>query len=233
MWDKMLKAYRDRPTIKNIMDTVGVGRRLAKRAVTEGWPDMSLPPFINLLSSGTSVLKEMAVNRESWEDKALVQGEAARMAAEQASAARITMSGAMKATQLSMRLAQEMVDRLDAGERLLPDELTPKVIGQIVKSMDISAGIVKKALEIEKLRAGEPEAQLGIQIGIMIEGCSLEELEVVASTGELPMRIIDQRKMAKARLADDETDAEASAIAAGDIIDVDEVDEPDELDVSL
>ena len=65
-WDKMLAAYRERPTIKSVMAAGEVGKRIARRAVMEGWPDLSLPPFVEVVVSGSTVHKEMAVLRESW-----------------------------------------------------------------------------------------------------------------------------------------------------------------------
>lgn len=194
-WDKMLAAYRERATIKNVMEAGGVGKRVARRAVMEGWPDHNLPPFVELASSGTSVHKEMARIRESWEDAATTQGEAARMAAEQAMAARVTMDSALQATRLSQKLAVEMMEKLERGECAFPDELTPKVVQQVVRSLDTSAAIVEKAIKIEKMRTGEPEAQLGIQIGIMLERCNEDELEIVIKTGHLPDRLLDQRRL--------------------------------------
>jgi hypothetical protein len=191
----MLAAYRERATIKNVMEAGGVGKRVARRAVMEGWPDHNLPPFVELASSGTSVHKEMARIRESWEDAATTQGEAARMAAEQAMAARVTMDSALQATRLSQKLAVEMMEKLERGECAFPDELTPKVVQQVVRSLDTSAAIVEKAIKIEKMRTGEPEAQLGIQIGIMLERCNEDELEIVIKTGHLPDRLLDQRRL--------------------------------------
>lgn len=191
----MLAAYRERPTIKNVMEVGGVGKRVARRAVMEGWPDHSLPPFIELASAGTTVHKEMARIRESWEESATTQGEAARMAAEQAQAARITMASALQATQLSQQMAQQMMEKLANGECAFPEELTPKIVQQVVRSLDTSAAIVEKAIKIEKMRTGEPEAQLGIQIGIMLERCNDDELDLVITTGHLPDRLLDQRRL--------------------------------------
>lgn len=194
-WDKMLSAYRERATIKNVMEAGGVGKRVARRAVMEGWPDHNLPPFVELASSGTTVHKEMARLRESWEESATTQGEAARMAAEQAQAARITMASALQATQLSQQMAQQMMEKLNNGECAFPEDLTPKIVQQVVRSLDTSAAIVEKAIKIEKMRTGEPEAQLGIQIGIMLERCNDDELDIVIKTGHLPDRLLDQRRL--------------------------------------
>jgi hypothetical protein len=212
-WDKMLAAYRDRPTVKHVMAAGDVGRRIARRAIMEGWPDLNLPAFVELAADGTSVHKEMAKLRETWEESAVTQGEAARMAAEQAMAARVTMGSAMKAMRLSQCMADKMLEKIERGELAMPEELTPQVVRQVVASMDSAASIVKKAIEIEQARAGEPEANLGMQIGIMIERCSETELEDIIRTGHMPDRLLDQRRMVSSHLSDTSS---AEAIALGE-----------------
>ncbi len=201
-WDAMLAAYRERPTIKNVMATGKVGAKTAKRAINEGWPDLSLPPFIELMSGGTSVHKEMARMRESWEEAALTQGEAARQAAEEAMAARVTMDSALRAVRMSQGYAAAILEKIEQGETLIPEKVTPKLVQSLIRSMESAANIVEKAMKIERLRAGEPEAVLGIQIGILLERCTDAELEVVEKTGEIPRRILGHKEAIKVSTED-------------------------------
>lgn len=192
-WDKMLAAYRERPTIQSVM-AAGAGKRIARRAIMEGWPDLSLPPFIELLSSGTSVHKEMAVMRETWQEAAVTQGEATRLAAEEAMAARVSMSAALQASRLAQGYASMLLKKLENGELSLPEEITPKVMQQIVMALDRSAAVVERAVRIERLRTGEPEATLGSSIIVLINQCKEDELESVIATGTVPSRLLDQRR---------------------------------------
>lgn len=212
-WDKMLAAYRQHPTIKTVMTAGGVGKRIARRAVMEGWPDLGLPPFVELMSSGTSVHKEMAVLRESWEEAAVTQGEAARMAAEQAMAARTVMASAMKSSRVIGKMMSELHEKIDNKESLLPEEVTPKVINQVMSAQAKLAETIERAMKIANMRAGEPEKQLGVQIGILLERCNDDELEVVIQCGELPGRVLDQRRRVLDVVAADAS--ERRALAAG------------------
>lgn len=237
-WDKMLAAYRERPTIKSVMAAGGVGKRIARRAVMEGWPDLSLPPFIELMSSGSTVHKEMAVIRESWEEAAVTQGEAARQAAEEAMAARLAMKSAIQSTQLAHRYAEKVLGLLD-GVELSVEDVTPKLIYQLVRTMESSNATLEKAIKIEQMQMGKPEQIMGIQIGVLLERCNNDELEIIISTGALPGRILDQRKRiieavseeskAEQRAllgVDDERDAEEAALAAQEALEA--VLEPEE-----
>lgn len=207
-WDKMLAAYRERPTIKNVALAGDVGTKTAKRAIREGWPDLSLPPFIELATSGTNVHKEMAVYRESWEEAAMTKGEATRRAAEEGMAARITMDAAVRSMRMTQGYAERVLEKIDNGDLLIPEKITPRLVGSLVRSMESAANIVEKAMRIERMRAGEPEAVLGIQIGMMLERCNEEELEYVMRTGAIPARIIGQREAATQAVKEEAIDAE-------------------------
>jgi hypothetical protein len=178
------------------MQAGGVGYKTAKRAISEGWPDLSLPPFAEL-QAGTSVHKEMALTRESWEEAAITKGEAARQAAEEAMAARITMDAAIRSMRMSQGYAARILEKIEEGDALIPEKITPRIVLALVNAMNTAAGTVEKAMKIERMRQGEPEKILGIQIGMLIERCSLEELEATAATGDVPARVLGQREVVK------------------------------------
>lgn len=198
VWDKMLAAYRERPQIKHVMEAAGVGKKMARRAIMEGWPDHSLPPFVELEAGGTSVHKEMAKLRETWEESEITRGEAARQAAEEAMAARYTMGMALETMKLNRKVLAKIMEKIEDDTIPIPEEMTPKILYQLTKSMDTAAAVVQKALDVERKRMGEPEQVLGIQIGLLLDHCEDSELLVVMQTGDIPKRLLDQRTGSKA-----------------------------------
>lgn len=213
-WDKMLTAYREKPTIKYVMEAGGCGKRAARRAIMEGWPDHGYPPFTELGGEAAAIHKEMSVFRQSWADADVTRGEAARQAAEEAMAARISMDAALKASRLAQGYAAKVLERLEQDpEAMIPDDITPKVVLQLCTSLEKSATVVEKAMKIEQMRAGKPEAVLGVEIGILIDRCSDDELEIVATSGELPARIIDTRRNIRAMAATAANEAEETALS--------------------
>ncbi len=211
-WDKMLAAYRERPTIQHVMDSGQCGKRAARRAILEGWPDHGYPPFVELGGEASSIHKEMSVFRETWAEADVTRGEAARQAAEEAMAARISMDAALKASRLAQGYAAKVLEKLEQDpDSMIPDNITPKIVLQLCTSLEKSAIVVEKAMKVEQMRAGKPEAVLGVEIGILIDRCSNDELELVAQSGELPARIIDTRRNIHAMAATAETDAESAA----------------------
>jgi hypothetical protein len=216
VWDKMLAAYRERPQIKHVMEVAQVGKKMARRAILEGWPDHSLPPFVQLEAGASSIHKEMAKVRESWETADITRGEAARQAAEEAMAARTVMAMALRTMKINQHVLEKIMEKLEAGEVPIPDEMTPKILYQLTKSMDTAAAVVQKAMDVERKRLGEPEQVLGIQIGLLLDHCEDGELELVMRTGEVPRRLLDQRAGASA------APHEGFTADGGQIIDIEE-----------
>ena len=210
-----MAAYRERPTIVSVMEAGGCGKRAARRAIMEGWPDHGLPPFTELKGEAQSIHKEMAVYRESWHDAAATKGEAARQAAEEAMAARISMDAALKASRLTQTYVAAVIERLaENPDAMIPEDITPKTIYQLTRALESSASVVEKAMKIAQMQAGKPESVLGVEIGIMLERCNDDELEIVADTGAMPDRLVEARQGIRAKLAvTAETDAEAAALA--------------------
>jgi hypothetical protein len=225
LWDKMLAAYKERATIKHICDNTDAGRKLATRAVREGWPEMGLPSFIEVLgtkgNSGTTVLKEMATTRASWEDTAMEKGEAARQAAEEALAARTVMSSSLNVLKKLERYADKIIDA--AILEGAPEEVTPKHVQQVISAIERTTAITERAMRIERMRAGEPEQVLGLMLGQLLDRCNQGDLVYVVQTGHMPSHLVDQRRTVMAQIgAGGETDAEAAALEAGQkpVIDV-------------
>jgi len=216
LWDKMLSAWHERPSQRHIIDECeGVGRTIAKQAIQVGWPDQGFPPFMDLSKGSESVLKKVAKTRQTWEDSALVQGEATRQAAEEAMAARTVMGAGMRTLSHIETYIGTMMEKLseqeDAG---LPEDIGPKEIKDALGMLSQSTGIIERAMKLERMRMGEPEEVLGITIGMMIERVPLDQLRTVALTGHMPAEFTGQRQTIMARIAaTGETDAEARALA--------------------
>lgn len=216
-WDEMLMAWRQRPTVRYVSKRCMIGEATVKRAVHEGWPSLGLPPLAEL-ATGSNVHFEMAVQRESWAERAIVEGEAARQAAEEALAARTVMRVGLDTLKKSQTFLDKCMKRLDeAGEDGLPETITPKVLLQLVTATEKSTGIVERAMKLERMRAGEPEMVMGIVIGQMIERLSDSELLEVIESKAMPSRLVDQRRTVLAQLSTvDESDEETAALATAE-----------------
>ena len=191
----------------------------------EGWPAMGWPPFQKLISSGTTVHKELAVLQEDWQSQAAQQGESARQAAQEAMAARVAMSAAMQAAQLNQGVMRGLLQRMtNDPDSFVPTEVDTKVIYQLTKSLAASTEILNRAFDIQEKRAGAPENTLGTFMIELLERCTDGELELVVRSGALPNRVLDHRKVIDTYATADVTEAEARALEAADIENAQDVD---------
>lgn len=216
VWEQMLAAYRDEPTIKHVMEATGVGKRVARRAIQEGWPDHGLSPFRELDHSQVATLKEAARYRQRHEDGILATCEATRIAAEETMAARIVMDAALKSMRVSQEYAAAALKWLQDNKFPMPEDgLEPKHIAQLVKSLRDSTETLHTALEIIHQRTGRPGDTLNLNIAVLLDQCADEDLEEVAATGHVPGRVLDHRSLVRAQLtASDMTDGEEAAQAS-------------------
>lgn len=208
-WDRMLAAYRECPSDSFVANATGIGIKIVKRAIGLGFPEFGWPPFSQLVNSPTTVHKELIALQESWDVAIAAKNESAKQAAQEALAARIGMASAMKCAQMTHTFVEKVLQKMDADDFEVPEELTPKVIYQLAKALETTNNVLAKAIEIQDKRAGAPENTLGTVVIDLLERCSDAELEAVASKGELPARVTGQKRVV-------DVDAEPLPVGATD-----------------
>lgn len=191
----MLAAYRECPSDSFVANATGIGMKIVKRAIALGFPEWGWPPFVQIVNSPSTVHKELMVLQEDWGDAVAAKSESAKQAAQEAMAARIGMASAMKCAQMTHTFVEKVLQKMDADDFEVPEELTPKVIFQLAKALETTNNVLAKAIEIQNRRAGAPENTLGTVVIDLLERCSDEELEGVATKGELPARVTGQKRV--------------------------------------
>lgn len=190
VWQRLLSAWQEKPTVTHLVQTCKVGERQAKRAVYIGYPEIGAPPLSEVRPDPILVHAKMAEQR----DEAMVhraENEAARRSAEEATAARATLGGAAKTAQAVLHLATRVVELIEQGKlEISEDQVTPKLLLDLCTAIDRSSVAVERAMRIERIHAGEPEAVLGMRIGLLLDQCSTEELNGIRREGRLPLRLL-------------------------------------------
>jgi hypothetical protein len=213
-WNELKQAWGETPTIAHLIRSTNVTKRIAKRAVTKGWPELGLPAFVEEITGDVGLNDATVKVIREWNEKALVKGELAKQAAKEAIASRIAMAAALKGAQMTQWYAAKVLAKFEANEVEVP-EVTPKLIYTLVKSLETSTKIIREALEIERTRQTPVESTVSVEIGMLIERCNMQELEdVIASGGILPGRFLDQRRLLQQDLSPD--DAEMQVTNPGD-----------------
>ena len=207
----MLKHYLDTPTctIKSLMTVANVGRIMAKRAMTLGWPELNLPPLPAAKASLVDpqrVHEEMAqlqdvrkeiqenlfgpVNYDNKMVPAKVVQEATVRAAEHGMASRSAVATSVKTARLVEKLAEHFTEMFEAGEIEFPEKLRPEHVMMLAKMADAVNSSILKATQAEKLANGQPDEVAGTQVTNLLIGATLEELQEVVIRGKIPNRLL-------------------------------------------
>lgn len=199
------------PSITSICEHCNVGRIMAKRALTLGWPELNLPPLPDAakqLIDPEEVHKVMAKMEDHRKeiienlfgpkeekdpnkptDNVVIE-EATKRAAESAMASRVAMSTAVKSAKAVEKMADIFLDLIEAGEIEMPEKIRPEHIFLLTKAADVAAGGIQKAIQAEKQTSGEPKEIAGAHITNLLIGATPDELRLVATTGQIPGRLL-------------------------------------------
>lgn len=122
-------------------------------------------------------------------DRQVASDHIKRVATEE-SLARLSMRNALNVGAALELMTEKLLEGVENGSISLPKVLDVKTLSTLATSVDKLTSATERAIKIEKGKAGEVEDRMGIQIGILLSGCSEEELDgVIANQGELPERI--------------------------------------------
>jgi len=183
----MLAAYQDRPTVSHVMKVTGVGYKLATKAVKgPGWPELDLPPFVQLSSPAPDV----DLDARTPTDSAALPSEG--------DAIDIAMSSAISLTKALQKYTSQMLERL---ENVPADgEISPKTVGVLVRALSGCSTILKQAVSLQRARQEAPRSAFWAELGALLDRATDAELVVIADTGELPLRLISARPASTAQL---------------------------------
>lgn len=123
------------------------------------------------------------------EERAIVMDNVQRSATE-AAIARQALQNCTNLGAILGHLTDKILEGIETGDVEVPEQLDHKVLASLTASVDKMTSAMERAIKIEKGRAGEPEKNLGVKIGILLDGCSEEELDqIIESGGALPPRV--------------------------------------------
>lgn len=207
----MLKFYLDTPTctISALMKGCNIGRIMAKRAMTLGWPELNLPPIPaarHQLIDPHAVHEEMASIRDvrkeiqdnlfgplNFENKIAPTSairEATVRAAEKGVASRVGASLAVKMGRVVDEMAGRFLDMIESGDVEMPEKLRIEHIVALAKASQAVSKAIYDSAQTEQLLSGQPDDVAGIKITNLLIGANLDELKQVVETGNLPKRLL-------------------------------------------
>lgn len=207
----MLKFYLETPscTITALVTGCNVGRIMAKRAMTLGWPELNLPPIPaakHQLVDPARVHEEMAALRDArqeiqenlfgpinFENKMVPTSavqEATARAAEKGMGARVGASVAVKMGRIVETMASKFLDMIENDQVEMPEMVRLEHILALAKASQAVSKAIYDSAQTENLINGEPDDTAGIKITNLLIGASKSELQEVLETGNIPKRLL-------------------------------------------
>lgn len=179
--------------------------RVIRQAYNFGWPALNFLPLRNfppMAKARDEALAELEDRAKAAAETQAVASEEAIVLGYQSAAAPGTRKDAhlrrrsaeSRATRAALRSAfhavraaqlygREVVKRLEDGQIDLPEQIDARTISMLARAASISSSALERAIKVERIREGKPSEVVGLQIGMMLENASPDELEEIQRTG--------------------------------------------------
>jgi hypothetical protein len=149
-------------------------------------------------ADGTMDEIQLATKRANLESKRLanvgqraITADATKRSAEEAALARRSMDLCLDIGAVMSRTIETLMEGIEAGNIDLPDKVDLKTLSTLATSADRLTAAIERAIKIEKGRAGEPDTVLGVQIGLLLDMKSDDELDTIIQNGVLDVKSDD------------------------------------------
>lgn len=111
--------------------------------------------------------------------------------AKEAAAAQGMLNAAMSSTNLFSRYLEEVNNTVLSGnaEFALPAKITLEHLTKLAQAADKLASSLDRAVRLSRLTAGEPESNIAMEVSLLVNRLTTEELRIYVDTGHLPPRL--------------------------------------------
>lgn len=109
--------------------------------------------------------------------------------ASEAAIARQAISNCLKLSAIMSFFTDNILENIEKGIIELPSKIDSRVLLSLANSNERLTAAMERAIKIEKGKAGDPEDNIGVKIGVLFNNCSVDELTEFVDRGVLPARI--------------------------------------------
>lgn len=188
-WQQAYTAWAERPNVDYVAAITGLPKVTVKRLIDHGAPEIAAPAMRRIPLDPIRVQQAMTTRR-AQELSVPVQDETIGRAADEASAARAVLRASLRIAQSLAITAEKTLKLVESGKITLEGELTIDHLLRLTRAVEGANNAVHRAMQIDRLRTGQPETVLGLQVGLMLDGLSDEELVRVRADEKLPARLL-------------------------------------------
>jgi hypothetical protein len=197
-WEAMLEAFRQDPgNFSHVVRVTGVNWRTARRAWNEGWvPKIAWAPPISAVLEEEAEKARAAryrtlLEQEVQAEQVRIQARADAIAArgEEARGVKLARTNAMNLATIAARaivaadpLVQELSKRATADLSKVPAEELRKHVAMTLQLSRQASSLLREAVLLERLIAGEPIAVLGVKLDDLSPSQVVDQFERLVRT---------------------------------------------------
>lgn len=179
----------------------GLSTKAVEHLLNHGIERLGMPSIrdhaINQAEVNLNLAKRRAQQKGAITESEAVEAIQQRATREAASAQRL-LDQTVQAGQIISDYLEELLNRLKGGtaELAIPEFVTPAFLEQFTKIIDAHSRAVDRATKLSRLTAGESTENISMQIAVLLNNCSNEELLEAESRGTLPKRLLGRASSA-------------------------------------
>lgn len=196
---KVYEAYGETGELNKIVEATGLKTKQVNHLIDKGLLRLGLPAIrehaVDLAEVNTRLQDAVAIMDKSPSKNFLatlpdVQKAVTDRATREAAAAQSLLSSAMSASQVILEYVNKVFEKAQIpGAMEAPDIVTGGTLETLSKTVNNMTKAVDSAVRLSRLTAGEPESNLGVEVTVMINKMSDDELQWFLEHQQLPPRL--------------------------------------------
>jgi hypothetical protein len=195
-WYAVLKAYGKTGTLKRLQVSTGFPQQKIRYLLHVGIKRLSLPP-IETFANKAGINMSLTVKAEETQEVARSSQAIAavqKRATKEAATAMKTLDQAIQIGSVFGQFIEGLMQGLKSGKSamLIPKHVTVEALTEIGEVLNKHTQSIDRAVKLVRLTQGEPTERIEHQVGALLAGCSLEELQEAEKTGHIPKSLVSR-----------------------------------------
>lgn len=189
-WSSVYNAYAQTSDPTHIASLTGLAVPDVNHLLNHGIQRLGLPAIKKHAVNADEIQRIIGQYRRDLEPiDPSVQSAVEDRAAREALAAQGALDIVMETSGLLHALIAQVRQTVQAGGLQRIEQVTPKLIQDLISSTRANTQALKMAVEMSRLTAGEPTNVITVQLAALVAQCTPEEIAEAARTRQLPPSI--------------------------------------------
>jgi hypothetical protein len=195
-WYKLLAAYGKTGAISGLQTRTGFSPQKIKHLLHVGIKRLCLPAIETFARKANINTKLMSTDQENQAIAKAPQTVAAvqKRATKEAATAMNTLNQVIQAGGIIHQFIEGMTEGLKSGhcQMHVPKYITMEALAEMGDVLNKHTQSIDRAVKLVRLTQGEPTERIEHQVGALLAGCTLEELQEAERTGHIPRSLVSR-----------------------------------------